>query len=388
MGQPRKYLDIANIDEAPPGTALRSLLGDAYEFIRNGAVATHAVEHAPFARSLRRVPVLLFSHGGGAMREIYTAQLEDLASHGYAVIAITHTYDAALTVFPDGRRIGLHAPPGTPSEQEMNAKINAGIERMATDIRFVLHELMRLDKGHSKSLPFAGHLDFRRVGAFGHSEGGEAAARACQTETLIKACLDQDGVQNFAPFHPDSSGWGMDQPFLLLTRERDTPPTDSELEAMQMTRPQAEALIARLKAAQEAALSSTGGGGYKVLLKYGLTSHMSFSDLPVLEASDETEADRQSRLLNVIRLYTRIFFDEEFGQAKRGALKDLPPSEFVETVRYFEPAKRGEFLEVSARRRQRRIAPDGPTLSRVRGELGTGPAICFLITGNVSGFGR
>jgi predicted dienelactone hydrolase len=222
----------------------------------------------------------------------------------------------------------------------MDAETDAGVERMAADIRFVLHELMRLDKGHSGLLPLAGHLDFRRVGAFGHSEGGEAAAHACQTEKLLRACLDRDGVRNFAPFHPDSPGWGMDQPFMLLTRERDTPPTDSELEAMRMTRPQVEALIARLKAAQEAALSSTGGGSYKVLMKYGLASHMSFSDLPVLEARDNAEADRQSRLLNVIRIYTRTFFDEELGHAKRIALENLPPSEFVDSVRYFEPAKR------------------------------------------------
>jgi hypothetical protein len=48
-------------------------------------------------------------------------------------------------------------------------------------------------------LPFAGHLDFSRVGAFGHSFGGMAAAHACQIDRRIKACLNQDGLAAMQP---------------------------------------------------------------------------------------------------------------------------------------------------------------------------------------------
>ena len=47
----------------------------------------------------------VFQAGNADRVEVLTAQLEDLASHGYVVAAITHPYDALLTVFPDGRRV-------------------------------------------------------------------------------------------------------------------------------------------------------------------------------------------------------------------------------------------------------------------------------------------
>ena len=65
----------------------------------------HAVSGALYARSAKRSPVLIFSPGGGMIREAYTAQLEDLASHGYVVAAISHPYDASVTIFPGGRQI-------------------------------------------------------------------------------------------------------------------------------------------------------------------------------------------------------------------------------------------------------------------------------------------
>jgi hypothetical protein len=47
------------------------------------------------------------------VREVYAAQLEDLASHGYIVAAISHTYDAMVTVFPGGRHINYDEKHGT-----------------------------------------------------------------------------------------------------------------------------------------------------------------------------------------------------------------------------------------------------------------------------------
>ena len=108
---------------------------------------------------------------------------------------------------------------------------------------------------------FAGRLDFARVGTFGHSAGGQAAAHACQIDARIRACLNQDGLSAYAPYYLDSRGWGMDQAFMLMVRAPPTePPTDDELAGMKLTRGQAVALVAKLKARQEAALRNTGKG--------------------------------------------------------------------------------------------------------------------------------
>src|SRR5262249_39461725 len=156
----------------------------------------------------------IFSHGFGTVSRIYTAQLEELASHGYVVAAITHPYDAMLTVFPDGRRVafnnaGWKAASG--SEEQAIAYENGRLEGWANDIRFVRNELGRHNRTGAPGLPIAGHLDLTRVGAFGHSAGGRAAARACQIDRRLRACVNQDGLARFAPFYLSAQGWGMDQ---------------------------------------------------------------------------------------------------------------------------------------------------------------------------------
>ena len=266
-GPAAEYLDRSAFDQPQSAERLKGYLRSAYEAIKTGRVQTHAIQGAPFARSAQKTPVLIFSHGGGEARETYTAQLEDVASHGYVVAAITHTYEAVLAVFPDGRHVvlaGKRWPPptvssieGLPPSEEANAD---PLRWRSDDIRFVLNELSRENGiGDSSRLPFAGRLDLARVGAFGHSGGGQAAAHACQIERRLRACLNQDGLSGFAPYYPAASGWGMDQAFMLIARApRTDPPTDEELAAMKMTRRQAEDLLERLKARQDAALRKLG----------------------------------------------------------------------------------------------------------------------------------
>ena len=47
-------------------------------------------------------PVIIFSHGFEGFRSQNTTQIQELVSNGYIVFALDHTYDAALTILPDG----------------------------------------------------------------------------------------------------------------------------------------------------------------------------------------------------------------------------------------------------------------------------------------------
>ena len=321
---------------------LQGYLRGAFAAVREGRVRTHATEGAPFARSLPQTAVLIFSHGGGEMRETYTTQLVDLASHGYIVAAISHTHEAAAVSFSDGRRIVLTPnrwPRPTVSEIEgLPPSQEANPDRLrwwADDIRFVFDQLIRV------SGPVAGRLDMSRVGAFGHSAGGQAAAHACQIDQRLRACLNQDGLSGAAPYYLDNRGWGMDQPFMLLMRN--TPrelPTTADLAAMKMTLEQARRLRAALDSRQEATLRNTAAGAYRVMLQAAGTTHDDFGDLPYLQATSTTDADTRARVLHSIAEVTRAFFHAHVKGLDAPLLDGRGLPEFIEAIERFQPARR------------------------------------------------
>lgn len=50
-----------------------------------------------------KIPVVLFSPGGGQSRLLYNTMARSLASEGYAVVTIDHPYDASVVEFPNGK---------------------------------------------------------------------------------------------------------------------------------------------------------------------------------------------------------------------------------------------------------------------------------------------
>src|ERR1700741_277657 len=61
-----------------------------------------AVDATPAGRQ-RELPLVVLSPGFTNSRGTLTALAEDLASHGYVVAGIDHTYESYATAFPDGR---------------------------------------------------------------------------------------------------------------------------------------------------------------------------------------------------------------------------------------------------------------------------------------------
>jgi len=337
---PASYLDAAGYERAMGTNGFQDFFREASETLRQG-VKTHAFASAPYARSAEQSPVLIFSPGGGMVREVYTAQLEDLASHGYVIAAISHPYDAIVTLLPDGKQIIYSDKrwPTTPSV-EGEASLNQ-LEWHANDIRFVLDELTRANRASSSALPFAGRLDLSHVGAFGHSFGGIAAAHACQLDRRFKACLNEDGVVAKRPLFLDDRGWAMDQAFMLILHDPPTRPlTDEQIAQMRMPRQRVEALVRRLDADQAAALRNAGKGSYRVRLRSEKVAHMDFSDLPLLGAHDRSDAEKRAAILTTVRSYVLAFFDQYLRGVNSELLDETaPPNEFVDGIQSFEPAQ-------------------------------------------------
>jgi pimeloyl-ACP methyl ester carboxylesterase len=275
------------------------------------------------------------------IRELYTVQLADLASHGYIVAAMTHSYDGFLTVFPDGSSV-THDARRWPKIPSVEGEANRNqLEWHTADMLTVLEHLRRLNRTPNSPSPVSGHLDLGRVGAFGHSFGGVAAAHACQSEPQIRACLNQDGAMGMNPFYRTPDGWGMDQAFLLIERPPNRDPlTPADLAALKMTREQAAQLIEHLNANRDRTLRSTGKGSYRVLLLRNQTTHLDFTDLPLLSASNNREWEHRKQVVELIQRYTRAFFDKHVRGNKAPDLDRHTPTAILESVEIFPPAKR------------------------------------------------
>ncbi|WP_164020628.1 alpha/beta hydrolase family protein [Pyxidicoccus trucidator] len=160
-------------------------------------VRAHAIPEAPVADAQAPHPVLLFSPAGFPP-PFYTALFEELASHGYVVAAVSHTYEMLpVSVFADGRvrwfrpsSVGGALSVSRGPQPEDVRKRAAVVEVKADDLRSVVARLERLGVEPGR---FAGKLDPNRVGAMGHSMGGNAAAEWCARDARCRAVAVLDG---------------------------------------------------------------------------------------------------------------------------------------------------------------------------------------------------
>ncbi|MFB3789214.1 MAG: alpha/beta hydrolase family protein [bacterium] len=138
----------------------------------------NAVWNAPLLDTGWQYPLVIYSHGHTAWRHCNLSLLEELASHGYIVASIDHTYNAAAVLFPDGRVIVANG--------------GMDVNLHAQDVRFVLDRLGVIPPGSDLGL-FAGRLDLERAGVLGMSFGGDVMAKVMQTDTRFKAGAGLDG---------------------------------------------------------------------------------------------------------------------------------------------------------------------------------------------------
>ena len=212
------------------------------------------------------------------------------------------------------------------------------MEWHARDIRFVLDELERANRSNADGLAFAGHLDLAHIGAFGHSFGGVAAAKACQTDRRFTACLNQDGLAGRQPFDADGGTWAANQRFMLIQRQPDPgPPPDEELAKMKMSREQAETLVARLDRDHDATLRLPGSS-YEVVFDRTKTTHMDFTDLPLLGAGTSEDADARGRVVATVRSLTLAFFEWSLRGKLPSLLQRKPADAPIEAIRRFGAA--------------------------------------------------
>lgn len=175
-------------------------------------VRTNSCLNAPVAPGVH--PLILVTHGYTGMATDYTFITEDLASRGYVVASVAHTYEDTAVEFPDGRLLkSIYGTQFRPDSLRMDDRsiAFAGAVRLR-DLSFVLDEISRLNSNTSS--PFAGALDTSRIGIVGHSLGAEVALVALTREPRFKAAVAIDPVVGAAEVG------GTSEPVLILTEGR------------------------------------------------------------------------------------------------------------------------------------------------------------------------
>jgi hypothetical protein len=297
----------------PDAEVMRGLWNDA-QLARITAMRTYSRENVPLPRGKARYPIILFSPGGGLKALTYHALLEDLASHGWVVVALDPPYNARALRLPDGRVLGNLQPhergwpqPRNPEESQRFYK-----ERnvhLARDISFVIDHLTALDKGKGV---FAKRLDLERgVGVFGHSRGGQAAATVRILDSRVRGGINIDGmVGDYAviPVTEDDTAVGA-TPFLWIQKPL-PPPTDEQLQRARRSRAEFDAEFARVMEKWRRQLSAITGGALRLTMNRPGITHIDFSDEPFWDGT-MTPDNRPGRLQTIAetRIWVRAFFD-------------------------------------------------------------------------------
>ncbi|MEW5940771.1 MAG: hypothetical protein AB1750_13965 [Chloroflexota bacterium] len=195
--------------------ALSDFLRQPDFFLDHLALAkSPAYKDAPIADSDQPFPVILFSHGWKGFAAQNTAQMAELASHGYVAVGMQHTYGAIVTVFPDGEA-AYNNPDALPegiSEPGYTEAARKLVDQWARDMSFALDFMAA--QNEDVSSPFHAALDLTRVGAYGHSTGGGAAIQFCGTDARCAAGLAEDAFMT--PVSQEVLENSLSQPFFFL----------------------------------------------------------------------------------------------------------------------------------------------------------------------------
>ena len=309
-GQRARYMTPAESGLQLTSRGITGVPPDALSTVRTNA----AVDATPAGRQ-RSLPLVVLSPGFTNARSTLTALAEDLASHGYVVAGIDHTYESYATAFPDGRVttcLAREAP-----RRDRGEKVVAG---RAADVCFVLNQLT----GAHPSWPGAGLTDPSRIGMAGHSVGGAAAIAAMLADSRIRAGIDMDGATH-APIPDD----GLSRPFLFLGKQSNYTPGSGGAVAFG-TRDWKLLRGAVTTWERDWELLT----GWKRWLVVAGAVHASFTDLALL--ADQIGIDIGARLpgarsLDITRAYVRAFFDQHL-RGEPQALMDQPSARYPEVT--------------------------------------------------------
>lgn len=205
-------------------------------------IPSHTFANVPFAGSKNTFPIVVFSHGYDGFAAQNITQMQELASHGYVVFSIGHTYETVVNIFPNGHivpasktRTAEFSKPNQKASQlyekymaatnqvekvnfakqllQERSVVNESLRVWTADMRFVLDEIEKMNAATNQGI-FVKKLDTKHIGIMGMSLGGATAGQVCFVDQRCHAGINMDGMQ-----FGDVFGNQMSRPFMFMQSE-------------------------------------------------------------------------------------------------------------------------------------------------------------------------
>jgi predicted dienelactone hydrolase len=297
----------------------------SFFFEHLGLVKTNSIPDADIAHGQERFPVVLTLHGGECINYITDVRVvsEELASHGFIVIGLTHPYSSLPVVFPeDGKAV---CPPGRRKVMEQQTRLTETlmstyftqqdtgeaelleklftietvkieeIARRIDDVQTVLRWLTNVDAGSVESI-ITGKCDRENTGVLGIHMGGSVAFNVFLRDNRLKACINLDGFH-----YTISKDVSVIKPYLLMTSEA------SRLHTFDFIRDQMD---------EQSCLCALKG-----TVPQSFTDVFLFSPLMGMIAPDKIPGYEQTTVM--IRQFATVFFKTSLGGEDSAGLDNL-----------------------------------------------------------------
>ena len=245
---PRPYFDATEAETTATGLGTTMGMPFFFQYLKHSSTNSH--ENAPLMDAAANRPVVIYSHGYTSFLGQNTALMEELASHGYIVFSIQHTYDSSPAVFPNG-----DVAPMDPALIRVMEEMAAGIseDQRASFLGSTFDERRRATRAHyeqsmrdgqriaavSAGVWLADRIfvhdrleagdvpeevaeivaagDFASVGEIGMSFGGSTTGGVCMVDPRCGAGVNLDGGDfDFQPFNRN-----VPAPFLMFYSDLD-----------------------------------------------------------------------------------------------------------------------------------------------------------------------
>ncbi|GAB3514762.1 alpha/beta hydrolase family protein [Photobacterium alginatilyticum] len=183
-------------------------------------------------------PVLLFNHGYGSFAQQNLTNVEQLASHGFVVLALGHPGHSLIMkrvngdLVPQQRSVAISAndfnvdiansistyierirqsqslvewqQKAQQYEQEIMSKAVSNFQPWLENNQLLLDALPSIASG-TQQTRLTGHLDLDKLAAFGHSFGGSMASHLAMNDERVKAGVNLDGQHYSFSLNPNNA---------------------------------------------------------------------------------------------------------------------------------------------------------------------------------------